>query len=193
MTARALPTLLLPLALILSLAAQGAEDRYLMRERTYKVLATIQELIGKDQHEQALKRLRRLIPDLAGKPYEQAVAYQTLGYVQSERGKHKLAAGAFMKALRLKALPEDVAHNLRYNTAQLLIYTNDYKQGMEQLRRWLAKEPRPGIEALQLAATASYYLKKYRQAAGYIGKAIKQSKKPRESWYQLQLACYYAL
>ena len=185
--------LLLSLALFVSLAVQGADERYMMREQTYKALATIQELIGKDKYQQALERVRKLIPDLSGKAYEQAVAYQTLGYVQSERGKHKLAAQAFLKALKLNALPRDVAHNLRYNAAQLLIYTSDYKKGLEQLRRWLKQEPKPGIDALQLAATASYYLKHYRQAADYIGRAIKQSKKPRESWYQLQLACYYPL
>ncbi len=189
----AIRKLALFLALIISLGAHGADDRYLLREQTYKALATIQELLGKDQHQQALERVRKLIRALDGKAYEQAVAYQTLGYIQSERGQHKLAAQAFLKALGLQALPEDVSHQLRYNAAQLLIYTSDYKKGLEQLRVWLAREPQPGIDALQLAATASYYLKKYQQAADYIGKAIKQSKKPRESWYQLQLACYYPL
>jgi len=185
--------LLLALMLLISLAARGADDRYLMREQTYKTLAAIQELIGKEEHQQALERTLKLIPELSGKDYEQAVAYQILGYIHSERGQHKLAAAAFLKALQMQALPEDVDHNLRYNAAQLLIYSGDYQQGLEQLRQWMTGEPKPGIDSLRLAATASYYLKHYKDAANYIDMAITQSQQPQENWYQLQLACYYEL
>jgi len=44
-----------------------------------------------------------------------------------------------------------------------------------------------------MVANAYAQLKDYRKALPYIKKAIAQSKKPKESWYQLNLAIYFEL
>ncbi|RME35090.1 MAG: hypothetical protein D6786_02960 [Gammaproteobacteria bacterium] len=180
--------LLLPLLLLLCVGVP-AEDGPLLSEKTYKALNEVHELLGKEQYRQAISRLQSLLAKVEGNRYESAVVLQTLGYAYSGAGKYKEAAGAFDRSLALNALPEGVAHGLRYNAAQLHIYSGEYRKGLKHLTRWFRDEAKPPVESLVLAATAHYQLKQYKSASRYLQRAIRASRHPREGWYQMLLAC----
>ncbi len=188
----AIRVLLLTILLLPCLPAQ-AQDKPLLSEKTYKALNEVHELLGKEQYRQAVTRLKTLLAKVEGNRYERAVVLQTLGYAYSGAGRYEEAAGAFDKSLALGALPEEVAHGLRYNTAQLYIYSGQYRKGLKHLNRWFKGERKPPVESLVLAATAHYQLKQYKSAGKYLRQAIKASRRPRESWYQMLLACYLEL
>ena len=90
-------------------------DQYLLTEKTYKSLNQAQELMGEEKYTQAKMQLTELLKNTAENPYENTVVLQTLGFLYSATEQYKSAAQSFQKALDSKALPEDVAHTLRYN------------------------------------------------------------------------------
>ncbi len=169
------------------------KDQYLLSQSTYQALSEIQKLMEEDKYSAAEKDLDTLLAGLNKKPYDRAVALQTLAYLHSNNGDYKKAANAFGEALKLDALPADVTHTLRYNYSQLLIYTEAYAEGIKQLEEWLRDETKPSDDAIYLAANAYYQLDKFMQSANYLEKLLRNNSHPQESWLQMLLACYYEL
>ncbi len=173
--------------------ASVAEDKYLLSETTYKSLNVIHELIAAEKNIQALNKIDSLLKSTSKPGYDKAIILQTKGYIYTNLEKYKPAAENFITALELNALPEDVTHQLRFNAGQLLIHTDQLKQGLKYLEPWFAKEKNPTIDNRLLLASAYYRLENYNAASKQLKLVIKQSKNPEESWYQMLLGCYFEL
>ncbi len=173
-------------------AAEAEGDgKATVSEAAYKVLTEARALITKHQPREAIERLKTLLPKLGEQAYALAVTHQVLGYAYSEQDDYRQAAESFKKAIAYQALPEDVTHNLRYNLAQILVQLDHYQEGLSYLEEWFRHEPDPGLDALKLAATAYFHLRRYDAAVGYLRKVL--GRQPEEAWYQMLLACHLEL
>lgn len=181
---------LVMLSLTVTVAAKK-DSQYLLTEKTYKVLTAAQDLMVTEQYDEAERKLKTLLT--TAKPYDKAVAQQTLGYLYSSQEKYKQARSFFQLALDSGALPEKVSHHLKYNLAQLFIAEDKYKQGILLLEDWLKSEVSPPDSAYILLASAYYRIKSYKQTITHIHTVIKSSSSAKESWYQLLLSSHLEL
>lgn len=162
-----------------------AAEQHLLKQSTHKALSSAQSLMEQQQYSTAESKLKSLLQTTKGLAYDQAVVQQTLGYLYSKRKQYSKASAAFNKALSSQALPNKVAHNLRYNLAQLLIADAQYGQGTKLLAAWIKADGSPPNSARVLLASAYYQAGNYGQAAKYIGAAIQRDKSPSEDWYKM--------
>ncbi|MCA1853645.1 MAG: hypothetical protein LC647_15000, partial [Beggiatoa sp.] len=95
------------------------------------------------------------------------------------------------EALSYKALPDGVTHDLTYNVAQLLVHLTAYQEALGYLEEWLRHERDPKLEAVKLAATAHFQLRRYEAAVPYLEKILACQRAPGEAWYQMLLACHF--
>ena len=168
------------------------EEKYLLDANTHAVLAKAHEDIGNGKNTEALKKLNKLVSSDKLKDYDAAVTYQTMGYAENGLGNFTNSANYFIKSLSFNALPNDVAHELHFSTAQLLIHIEKTKEGLKYLSKWFANEPSPKADAHILAATAYYHIENHKQLIIHVKKALSLSKKQPLNWYELLLAGYYA-
>ncbi|WP_417542907.1 tetratricopeptide repeat protein [Methylophaga thalassica] len=190
-----LTILFLTLSLLVLGGASAADDekQFLLSEKTYKALNQAQELMEKENYQQAKQQLDSLLSTVEKGSYEQAVVLQTLGFLYSSLEQYKKATETFQQALDLNALPEDVTQTLRYNLAQLLIADEQYKKGIPLMESWLAAEKKPDNTVYVLLASAYYRVNNFSKAADRIQIAIKNDKAPQEDWYRLLLSSYLSL
>jgi tetratricopeptide (TPR) repeat protein len=157
----------------------------------HKVLSEAQALIGKHKPREAIAKLGALLPSLAGEPYALAVTHQVIGYAYGAEDDHRHAVESFKKALSYKALPDGVTHDLTYNVAQLLVHLEAYQEALGYLEEWLRHERDPKLEAVKLATTAHFRLRRYETAVPYLEKILARQRPPEEAWYQMLLACHF--
>jgi len=187
------PIVVLITIIILCLGDQTAakENPYLLQANTHSVLSEVHEDLVNLENSKALVKLGKLLNSKKLKKYDTAIIYQTMGYAENGLGNFTVAAKHFVKALSFDVLSKEVAHELYYSTAQLLIHIEKPRQGIKYLSKWFANEPQAKAEAHILAATAYYYLEDYKQLIVHVEKALPLSKKPPLNWYELLLAGYY--
>lgn len=181
--------LLLLLLLTFGNTSLYAADAPALQADTYAVLNKVQQDMEKFNYATAKQKLNVLLQgDL--KTYDEAVTYQTLGYVENGLGDFKAAAIAFEKALEPGVLPDKVTHELRYSAAQLFIHMELPEKGLRYLNQWFANENKPKADAHIVAASAYYQLEDYQQLIVHVEKAMRLNPTPPMSWYQLLLAAY---
>ncbi len=162
-----------------------AAEPYLLQQETHKALSSAQALMEQQQYTSAESQLKSLLQSTQGLAYDHAIVQQTLGYLYSKRKQYGKASVAFKKALSSRALPNKVAHDLRYNLAQLLLADKQYERGTKLLAAWIKADGSPPNSARVLLASAYYQSGNYSQAAKYISAAIQRDKSPDEDWYKM--------
>ncbi len=167
------------------LSVSMAAEPYLLQQSTHKALSSAQSLIEQQQYANAESQLKSLLQTTQTLAYDQAIVQQTLGYLYSKRKQYGKASAAFSKALSSKALPNKVAHDLRYNLAQLLLADKQYDRGTKLLAAWIKADGAPPNSARVLLASAYYQSGNYGQAAKHISAAIQRDKSPSEDWYKM--------
>lgn len=181
---------LLLLCLATSTPLQAADDEYLLTEATYKALQSAQEQMDAQNFSGAESALRELLNKTDDDSYDEAMVLQTLGYLYTEIENYPQAVTIFRQALATDALPEDMAHNMRYNLAQLLISDEQYNEGITVLQRWLEADDSPPENAYLLLATAQYQVKQFTNTVRTIRTLISRASAPKESWYRLMLSAH---
>ena len=184
------PSLFLILTLSLLSAFIYAEEKKTLSAGGYKVIGAAQEYLQQNKVKEAIQILRSALPKLKNKPYDTAVALQTLGYAFYELEDRKNARVAFIKAVELNTLPIEINQQLEYNILQIYTFDEDYKQAEAYLEKWLAKKPELSKDSNMLAATIYYNLNKYNKMIPFVQNAIKQSKSFDKTLYQLLAAAY---
>lgn len=125
--------------------------------------------------------------------YEQAIVLRTLASVYALENNYVKAAKYLEQCTATKMLPENQQQEAMLNLGQLYMATVQYQKAIKILTVWLAEGGESNQQVLVLLANAHAQLKQYRKALPYIERAIKQAKKPKEGWLQLNLALYYEL
>ncbi|TXL02115.1 hypothetical protein BMR02_00775 [Methylococcaceae bacterium HT1] len=179
---------------ILSPSLSAAEKSTAISPWLYKQLSKAEGFIGKQAYPQARQKLQRILPELDKNSYEQAITLRTLASVYALENQYKKAAKLLEQALATGALTEQQQQEALLNLGQLYMATEQYQKAVDKLAPWLKQHPETkNTQVRVLLANAYAQLKQYRKAIPYIEYVIKHSKRPKESWLQLNLALYYEL
>ncbi|MCK5870296.1 hypothetical protein BMR07_13725 [Methylococcaceae bacterium CS1] len=179
---------------ILSPSLSAAEKSTAISPWLYKQLSKAEGFIGKQAYPQARQKLQKILPDLDKNSYEQAITLRTLASVYALENQYKKAAKLLEQALATGALTEQQQQEALLNLGQLYMATEQYQKAVDKLAPWLKQHPETkNTQVRVLLANAYAQLKQYRKAIPYIEYVIKHSKRPKESWLQLNLALYYEL
>jgi tetratricopeptide (TPR) repeat protein len=87
-------------------------------------------------------------------------------------------------------LNEQEVSQARYQSAQLYLTQEKWKEGAAALEEWFKTAQNPNSAAYYLLAVAYYQLQDFGRALPNAKKAIELTDKPQESWLQLLLALY---
>jgi tetratricopeptide (TPR) repeat protein len=185
-----IPLLSLLIYLSLSSPIDAREKSPTISPWLYKQLSKTEELIARQAYPQARKKLKKLLPDLKDNSYSQALTLRSLASIYALENQYKAATQHLLHCLSTHALPENQQQTALLNLGQLYMATELYQKTINTLAQYQGKKD---AQILALLANAHAQLKHYKKAIPYIEQAIKQSKKPPESWLQLNLALYYEL
>jgi len=160
----------------------------------YKQLSKTESLIASQAYPQARQKLEKILPELKKDSYEQALALRSLASVHALENQYTKAAQCLKQCLAMNKLPAEQHQQALLNLGQLYMAMEKYPQAVNVLQVWVRQNPQANNkQVLVLLANAYAQLKQYRNALPYIKRAIKQAKKPQESWLQLNLAIDYEL
>ncbi len=186
-------TLIICFLFLLPAQAEDKNKAPTISSSLYKKLQKTEALIAKKSYSQAEKKLNAILAKVKDKSYEQATVLRTLSSVYALSGRYKKAANSLSKVLALNVLPKNQEQQAVLNLGQLYMAADQYSKAINVLEPWLARNPNPDVQISVLVANAYAQLKRYRKALPYIKRAIAKTKKPAESWYQLNLALYFEL
>lgn len=192
---RCLSAMMALLALLHAASAAGADTARcgLMSEDTGKRLGNVQDLMAKNQNDEALQALSVLVSRVKNDECELAVVEQFYGYVYLNKEDYRSAIPHFEKSLALKKLPEQAERQVVYTLAQLYAQFEQYDKTISLMEDWFKTAENPPANAYALLANAYAAVQRYREALPYIKKAIEKSEKPREDFYRLWLALHFEL
>lgn len=188
--------------LVALVAAGGAQARkkddekdrkqYTVSESMHKKLTAALEALQEEQYAKA----ETVLKGLEGRtdrlnPYERALIYQMLGYLESGREKYKSALVYFEKCLAEDALPAGGQLSTRYNVSQLYLATEQYEKAASTLEQWFREVEKPNSTAYYLLAVCYYQLQKLEEALVPAKQAVDLAKEPREPWLQLLVGLYF--
>ena len=188
--------LLLSSALILHSGiaiAKDSDKSTTISPSLYKKLSKAEKLIEKKAYSEAQQIINKALGSAKKASYEEAIVLRTSASIYALQEKYSKAASALSKCLALKALPEKQEQQALLNLGQIYMAMAQYQKAVKVLQPWLQSNPRPDAEFSILLANAYAQLKQFRKALPYVEQAIKTTKKPAESWYQLNLALLYEL
>jgi tetratricopeptide (TPR) repeat protein len=179
--------------LVFSVNAKESKKTTTVSPWLYKKSKTVEKLIAKKSYQQAQQKLESILSDIKKGEYEHAFVLKSLSSVHALKGRYSKAAELLAQSIDLKVMPEEEEQRAILNLGQLYMATEQYAKAIKTLEPWLKTHTNLDMQINVLVANAYTQLKHYRKALPYIKKAIRQSKKPKESWYQLNLALYYEL
>lgn len=159
----------------------------------YKKLKKTERLIANKSYQKAEQKLREMLSNVKNKSYEHATVLRSISSVYALKGQYKKASEALSTCLGLHVLPDNQKKDAVLSLGQLYMATEQYAKAIRTLEPYLAGNPKLDTQINVMIANAYARLKHYRKALPYIKKAISTSKKPKESWYQLNLAIYFEL
>ena len=157
----------------------------------YKRLNAAHEALAEENYREAIEELNDMKGNSKLNEHEQALMWQTFGYVYSAQGKYKQSVDAFEKCLALGGLPEVAQLNTMYNLAQLYVVRENYKKAADTFQRWFAVAQNPPAEAHYMYAIPLLQLGRKSQALEQAELALQKAKQPKEPWLQLALSLYF--
>jgi tetratricopeptide (TPR) repeat protein len=197
------------LLLCLSFYVHGSSDNSLT-PGVYKKLSDVQDLIGKQDYNEAQKKLDELEADL--KPsFGLALAYQLHGQLYLMQEKNEKALGYFRKSLGLNILAP--AQEAGIATTQILMSLERPGEAFNELEPRLQRllelekaerkkrgEKRENAEkdiqyvpaqSMIAVATACHLQKHYKKSIPWLRQALKRSDSPKESWLIMLTVALY--
>lgn len=186
---RTLAVVGLVLALGSSQVALGSRTRsdYTVGRRTSRGLIAVHGLLEKEEYAAALKQGEAMLKRPRLSSYEQALVWQTLGFVYSSLERLSDAARSFETCLGLKALPPATESATRYNLGQVYMVQEDYARAFKVFAAWRRSVETPTGAALYQFAGAAYHTGVHGHARGLLREALGGVASPPESWLTLAL------
>ncbi len=171
----------------------GLAEGYSMTQSTYKSLQDIQKIITEEKFSQAVTELNKLLLDVEKDTMDEAVVLQTLGYAEMGLTQYDQAIKYFKTSINLAKLPESAELNMRYLVAQLLASQGKFDEALSYAQIWYARLKKPQPAHHVFIGNLQAQLKHFKEAIVLVRKGIDESDAPRESWYQLLIACHFEL
>jgi tetratricopeptide (TPR) repeat protein len=155
----------------------------------FRYIEKAQELLAEEKYVEALEVLQDILDGTKFKPYEKAVATQTMGYVYAAQGNYKKTIQTFERALQSGDLPPRVANDLTYNLAQLYLAEDEPERALQLITQWMgAIDGDPAAEAYALKAQTHLMLDQLAPAEIDIRKALSLIEAPKQQWTRVLLS-----
>lgn len=160
---------------------------------TFKELTSIQEKISANQTAAALQDLKALHAKVEKDSLDEALVLQMLGYTEMGNNNYANAIDYLKRSLALNKLPENVKYNVGYMVAQLYAAQEKYQEALIFAEAWFKTLASPTPDQAIFMANIFAQTGDYAKAIPYVKQAINSGKEPRESWFQLYIACSFEL
>jgi tetratricopeptide (TPR) repeat protein len=157
--------------------------------QTAKVLSEAIELLGMENYAGAGQKIATLNLEKLS-PYERSKTEQILFQIAYSQEKYAEARDHLKKAIDAGGLNEQEVSDARYQSAQLFIQEEKWKEGAAALEEWLKTATKPNSAAYYLLAAAYYQMDNYDRALPHAKKAVELAEKPQENWYSMLSALY---
>ncbi|HLF11448.1 MAG TPA: tetratricopeptide repeat protein [Gammaproteobacteria bacterium] len=156
---------------------------------TGKILNEAIELLNMENYSGANQKIATLnLQKLS--PYERSKVEQILFSISYAEEKYDEARAHLKAAIDAGGLNEQEISSARYQSAQLYMQEEMWKEGAAALEEWFKTAVNANSAAYYLLAVAYYQQDDYARALSPAQKAVELMDKPQESWINLLLALY---
>jgi len=158
---------------------------------TGKALNAAIEFLNMEKYAEAQAAIGELKMDKLS-PYERSKVEQILFNISYAQDKYAEARGHLQKAIDAGGLNEQEVSSARYQSAQLYMTEEKWKEGAAALEEWFKTAQNPNSAAYYLLAVAYYQQENYAKALPPAQKAVDlmDKDKPQEGWIGMLLALY---
>jgi tetratricopeptide (TPR) repeat protein len=176
-------------------AAEGNEEEAAptndISAQTGKILNEAIELLNMENYQGAAAKLGTLQLDKLS-PYERGTTERILFSVAYSQEKYDEARGHLQKAIDSGGLNAVQVDEARYQSAQLFMQEEKWREGAAALEEWFKTAATPNSAAYYLLAVAYYQLEDFNKALPPAQKAVElmDKAKPNESWLSMLSALY---
>ena len=148
-----------------------------------------QNLMAEEKYDEAFVSLQAVIDSERFKPYEKAVAIQTMGFIYAAKGDYENTMATFERAIATGSLPPRVVNELTYNLAKLNLAGDQPKKALTLINKWLAAiDGEPPADAFGLKAQIHLVLGDLPQAELAVRKALSMVEEPKQRWTRVLLS-----
>ncbi len=169
----------------------------LLREKSYKRLLSLYEMIEEKRYEEAFSGLQVLFDQNESFPYERAVVAQAMGHVRVAQDRLVDALSFFKAAVELNVLPNAQQYRAIYDIAQFYAFMGRHRSAIKWADRWFATTDEVTPQSYVLLANSHAQLSQYRPAIAGFRRAIElsreRSEEPSENWYVRLMALHFEL
>jgi tetratricopeptide (TPR) repeat protein len=159
--------------------------------QTGKVLNEAIELLNMEKYAEAGQRIGTLTLDKLS-PYERGKVEQILFNIAYSQEQYEKARGHLKSAIDSGGLNAQEIDQARYQSAQLFMQEEKWREGAAALEEWFQTATNPNGAAYYLLAVAYYQLEDFQRALTPAKKAVElmDQAKPNESWLSMLSALY---
>ena len=159
--------------------------------QTGKILNEAIELLNMENYQGAGQKLSTLKLDNLS-PYERGTVERILFSISYAQEKYDEARGHLQKAIDSGGLNQVQIDEARYQSAQLYMQEEKWKEGAAALEEWFKTATMPNSAAYYLLAVAYYQQEDFNRALAPAKKAVElmDQAKPNESWLSMLSALY---
>lgn len=156
---------------------------------TGKVLNEAIELINKEDYTAAQQKISTLKKDRLS-PYELTKVEQILYMIAFNQEKFDEARQHLQAAIDAGGMNDQEKSEARFQTAQIFMTQEKWKEGAAALEEWLKTAEKPNSASYYLLAIAYYRMDEFERALVPAKKAVEMMEKPQENWISLLMALY---
>jgi tetratricopeptide (TPR) repeat protein len=164
--------------------AQGSFDA-----QTGTILNEAIELMNMENFAGAQQKLATLKIDKLS-PYERGKVEQIFFNISYSQEKYQEARDHLRMAIESGGLNDQEVSEARFQSAQLFLTEEKYKEGAAALEEWMKTAPSVNSAAYYLLAAAYYQLEDFDRALPPAKKAVELMDKPQENWLGMLSALY---
>ena len=148
-----------------------------------------QNLMSEEKYDEAFVPLQGILDAERFKPYEKAVALQTMGFIWAAKGDYKKTIETFEAAIATGNLPPRVVNDISYNLAQLHLASDSPRKALALINKWFAAfDGEPPADAFGLKSQIHLVLEELPQAELAARKALSMVEEPKQSWTRVLLS-----
>src|SRR5687767_95493 len=159
--------------------------------QTGKILNEAIELLNMENYQGAAQKLGTLKLDNLS-PYERGTVERILFSVSYAQERYEEARGHLQKAIDSGGLNQQQIDEARYQSAQLFMQEEKWREGAAALEEWFKTAAMPNSAAYYLLAVAYYQQEAFDRALAPAKKAVElmDQAKPNESWLSMLSALH---
>jgi tetratricopeptide (TPR) repeat protein len=157
--------------------------------QTGKILNEAIELLNMEQYAAANTKINTLQLDKLS-PYERGKVEQIMFNIAYSQDRYEEARGHLQKAIDSGGLNAVEIDQARYQSAQLFMQEEKWKEGAAALEEWFKTAANPNSAAYYLLAVAYYQQDDFNRALAPAKKAVELMDKPNENWLQMLSALH---